>query len=364
MRAALLPPLLRVTCVEPAAEALRNPASVAEHYVLTASAEVLGSVERLSSSSIKSKFFMMSDLSPLLWSQLLRFFQHYSTTDRAYTFSSPGFSFTQETNDVGESKSVPARRLNGVCFHLVARRPNDFLPNNMLYHILQQPEYSPVCGDGREATGFATFLRRVQEGVEGIGLEDIPSPLPSPGFSDTLLDDPEAPSCSAHNKSASEGKGDKFFFFPHSISVRNSIPFFSSHFAVLVNLKPIVPYHLLVVPHRCVGALKALNAEESADFGFVMHLCLRVLDRVRQEEGQGASAGNYSVAVQQGMIAGQTVPHLHVHVIPFDPCGSLASTPEADEEEQRRRPPRTPEAMREETQRLHLLFVEVLKEFQ
>ncbi|RLN97694.1 hypothetical protein BBJ28_00012353 [Nothophytophthora sp. Chile5] len=60
----------------------------------------------------------------------------------------------------------------------------------------------------------------------------------------------------------------------------------------LVNLKPIVPVgHVLVVPKRPVARFEMLDADEVGDLG-------------------------YTSCTQDGEAAGQTVKHVHIHVIP------------------------------------------------
>ncbi|EXJ58482.1 hypothetical protein A1O7_05908 [Cladophialophora yegresii CBS 114405] len=77
----------------------------------------------------------------------------------------------------------------------------------------------------------------------------------------------------------------------------------------LVNLKPLLPGHILVCPVRSVPRLSQLSATETADlFNTVRHVS-RTLQRVYR-------ATSFNFAVQDGVDAGQSVPHVHVHVIP------------------------------------------------
>jgi bis(5'-adenosyl)-triphosphatase len=77
----------------------------------------------------------------------------------------------------------------------------------------------------------------------------------------------------------------------------------------LVNLKPLLPGHILICPVRRVPRLSQLSTTETADLFNTVRTISRTLERVYH-----ASAMN--VAVQDGADAGQSVPHVHVHLIP------------------------------------------------
>ncbi|OAL35093.1 hypothetical protein AYO20_05570 [Fonsecaea nubica] len=77
----------------------------------------------------------------------------------------------------------------------------------------------------------------------------------------------------------------------------------------LVNLKPLLPGHILICPVRCVPRLTQLTAPETADLFNTVRLVTLTLQRVYH-------ATSFNVAVQDGVDAGQSVPHVHVHVIP------------------------------------------------
>lgn len=57
-----------------------------------------------------------------------------------------------------------------------------------------------------------------------------------------------------------------------------------------------------------------LSAGETADLFATVQRVQRML--ARHYQGGEASAGSFTVAVQDGPDAGQTVPHVHVHVMP------------------------------------------------
>jgi len=86
--------------------------------------------------------------------------------------------------------------------------------------------------------------------------------------------------------------------------------FFASRRSLaLVNSKPLVPGHVLVVPKRRTSRFADLSAAEVADLWTSAQRVGAVLER-----HYNATACTY--AMQDGRHAGQTVDHVHVHVLP------------------------------------------------
>lgn len=77
----------------------------------------------------------------------------------------------------------------------------------------------------------------------------------------------------------------------------------------LVNLKPLLPGHVLVSPRRIVPRFNDLSAAEVQDLFLTVQRVSRTVERVFH-----ASALN--IAIQDGVDAGQSVPHVHAHIIP------------------------------------------------
>lgn len=75
------------------------------------------------------------------------------------------------------------------------------------------------------------------------------------------------------------------------------------------NLKPLIPGHTLVSPRRPAARLRDLSPPEISDLFNTAAKVGRMLERVFDSHG-------LNVAVQDGAAAGQTVPHVHCHVIP------------------------------------------------
>lgn len=96
-----------------------------------------------------------------------------------------------------------------------------------------------------------------------------------------------------------------FYKFPVSTQIFHV----SKYSFALVNLKPIVPGHTLVVPFRKVSTLDELPDNESIDFFQTVKLIQKFIRFVYKCDA-------INLGIQDGIAAGQSVPHLHCHLIP------------------------------------------------
>ncbi|CAI4221821.1 unnamed protein product [Auanema sp. JU1783] len=85
--------------------------------------------------------------------------------------------------------------------------------------------------------------------------------------------------------------------------------FRSAHSFAFVNLKPIVEGHILVSPKKAHKNLTDLSDEETADLYITAKKVQKMLQKVYGNDST-------TVCVQDGTEAGQTVQHVHVHVVP------------------------------------------------
>ena len=76
-----------------------------------------------------------------------------------------------------------------------------------------------------------------------------------------------------------------------------------------MNLKPLLPGHILVCPQRILPRLSDLTRDEISDLFNTVTRIQRTLTRLYKADA-------FNVAVQDGEAAGQSVPHVHCHVIP------------------------------------------------
>ncbi|GJP61808.1 hypothetical protein CLOP_g18934 [Closterium sp. NIES-67] len=134
----------------------------------------------------------------------------------------------------------------------------------------------------------------------------------------------------------------------------------------IVNFKPVVKGHVLVLPRRVVPRYKDMTQEEVTD----MWLLAQKIGQAF-EPHHGCSSSTYTI--QDGPAAGQTVAHVHVHVMPrregdFVPNDKIYNEVEANEKEAKKlrmdaeenRPARTMEDMEAEANELR----RVLEDFE
>ncbi len=81
------------------------------------------------------------------------------------------------------------------------------------------------------------------------------------------------------------------------------------HAVAFRDLHPQAPSHILVVPRRHLGALRELSGRD-ADLGLSLLLMANAV-----AEHEGLFANGYRVLTNDGPDAGQSVAHLHFHVL-------------------------------------------------
>jgi diadenosine tetraphosphate (Ap4A) HIT family hydrolase len=72
---------------------------------------------------------------------------------------------------------------------------------------------------------------------------------------------------------------------------------------------PASPGHTLIVPRRHVGSFFEVTAEERAEM-------LALLDAAKAQIDAEHRPDGYNIGINDGAAAGQTVAHLHLHLIP------------------------------------------------
>ena len=72
---------------------------------------------------------------------------------------------------------------------------------------------------------------------------------------------------------------------------------------------PISPGHTLIIPKRHVGSWFEISKDEQSGL-------LALLERAKTDLQIEFSPDGYNIGINDGPAAGQTVPHMHMHLIP------------------------------------------------
>jgi histidine triad (HIT) family protein len=75
------------------------------------------------------------------------------------------------------------------------------------------------------------------------------------------------------------------------------------------DIHPVAPTHILIVPNRHIESVGALEPEDEQVVGHIFSVARNLA------EAEGISKGGYRLITNTGPHGGQTVFHLHVHLI-------------------------------------------------
>lgn len=202
---------------------------------------------------------------------------------------------TQRTSSNWAVFDGPAagQQLDTAHVHVVPRRPGDLEHNDQVYDDLET--WRP------DASGECMPLMQLQEHLPSE--EDRRPRTPAEmaaeagAYRAAFGTDGSLPAEQAFAKFRIEGSS-LFYLSPTALSV------------AFVNLKPLVKGHVLVTPRRVVPRLADLTAEEYDDL-------FRAVRDVQEHLERFYGAEATRLGIQDGPDAGQSVPHVHVHVLPM-----------------------------------------------
>jgi histidine triad (HIT) family protein len=81
------------------------------------------------------------------------------------------------------------------------------------------------------------------------------------------------------------------------------------HLVAIRDINPAAPVHVLVIPRKPIPSLNELSEE---DRDLAARLLMAVPMIARQE---GVAESGYRTVINSGTEGGQTVPHLHIHIL-------------------------------------------------
>lgn len=91
--------------------------------------------------------------------------------------------------------------------------------------------------------------------------------------------------------------------------IENNQFYESNNFRVIYNIAPILPGHSLIIPKNHYTSFLELNSDERQELIDLAHNVTLKLKNI-------FSATGFDLTIQDGESAGQTVFHLHLHIIP------------------------------------------------
>eukprot|EP00927_Polykrikos_kofoidii_P071555 TRINITY_DN67816_c0_g1_i1.p1 TRINITY_DN67816_c0_g1~~TRINITY_DN67816_c0_g1_i1.p1 ORF type:complete len:332 (+),score=29.49 TRINITY_DN67816_c0_g1_i1:53-1048(+) len=226
-------------------------------------------------------------LADLTWDETVDLFESVRTVQRLLVAHYGATAFNIALKD-GVAAGQPVPHIH---VHVVPRTPGDLPQNDLVYELIDR--WAPLEGHVNEPPKW-----------------DLPED--EKRFARTAADMAEEAGCYAemsHDSSplpASKVTFGQFQLAPSQIFFVST----SGLTLATVNLKPLVPGHVLVIPRRVVTKIEDLTPEEFSDlWSTVRHV------QVVVEDCHGASAS--TVGVQDGRDAGQSVAHVHVHILPL-----------------------------------------------
>lgn len=85
--------------------------------------------------------------------------------------------------------------------------------------------------------------------------------------------------------------------------------FANTHGVVIRDGFPVSPGHTLIIPRRHIASFFELEPAEREGL-------MVLLDQARQQLLEELKPDGFNIGINDGAAAGQTVPHLHIHLIP------------------------------------------------
>ncbi|CAK1546449.1 unnamed protein product [Leptosia nina] len=125
----------------------------------------------------------------------------------------------------------------------------------------------------------------------------------------SLLPEHTPRQASNDSQSPESAKAEPMNVFGH-VRVPDSCVFYKSKLTyAFVNLRCVTPGHVLIAPLRMAERNRDLTEEEAEDFYRTIRLVQKLMEKVH-------STQSCTVTIQDGPDAGQTVKHLHCHILP------------------------------------------------
>lgn len=94
-----------------------------------------------------------------------------------------------------------------------------------------------------------------------------------------------------------------------SREIKGDIVYEDDQVVAFRDIHPMAPVHILIVPRKPIPRIGAATTEDQALLG---HLLLKAAAVARQA---GLGEGGYRLVINHGRNGGESVPHLHCHIL-------------------------------------------------
>ncbi len=102
--------------------------------------------------------------------------------------------------------------------------------------------------------------------------------------------------------------------------IRGELPaekvFENEHVIAIHDLYPIAPVHLLIIPKKAIASLQEVQEEDLPLLAECLRIAKMLASEFKIEKG-------YRLLTNSGTSAGQTIFHLHFHLIGGRPLGTM-----------------------------------------
>lgn len=87
------------------------------------------------------------------------------------------------------------------------------------------------------------------------------------------------------------------------------IVFEADDFIAFRDVRPQAPVHVLIIPRRCIARISEVTAEDANLLGRMLAAAPEIARRC------GVDESGYRLVINNGRDAGESVPHLHIHLL-------------------------------------------------
>jgi histidine triad (HIT) family protein len=97
----------------------------------------------------------------------------------------------------------------------------------------------------------------------------------------------------------------------HDREIPADIVYEDEHCVAFRDISPQAPIHVLITPRKAIPRVGEAQPEDQATLGALLLAAGKIADKL----GVNTREKGFRLAINHGVDAGETVPHLHVHLL-------------------------------------------------